>query len=189
MKEKIKLELSPKDFGTLAELVYVGNWIINSVRLHKDFIKKYDRIYEKIAKAFYKTLTPEEKDNFSCADRCLEDAMTDYIYNYEDKVFNANLADKLADFNYPKDDCLTINQHVSHQYEEALEKNGLAVVSIKVKDFEEKLKAINDIEDVSEAEGNPFCSERMARVEEMCKASRKRFYGDEITPNEDDDSE
>ena len=44
----VNIELTNKEFRRLLDLVYIGNWILNSARPENDRIEDYDEIQEKI---------------------------------------------------------------------------------------------------------------------------------------------
>ena len=44
----MNIELTEKEFRRLLDLVYVGNWILNSTRQEDDRFEDYDRLQEKL---------------------------------------------------------------------------------------------------------------------------------------------
>lgn len=92
----MKIELSPKQYQTLLELVYLGNWMINSYR--ENTIAKYDDLEQQLfsmAKEFdladladdegYPTLKFEE-----------ETPVHDFTGEYDDNLFWDELPHRLA---------------------------------------------------------------------------------------------
>lgn len=95
----MKIELTDRQFRYLLDLVYIGNWVINSTR-EDDRIKEYDQVeslvfshclQQKMSKLveFYKgELIPSR----AFSDGGIHEA----IENYEDVIFYEILAEELA---------------------------------------------------------------------------------------------
>ena len=75
----MKIELTEQQYRYLLDLVYIGNWVLNSTR-EEDRIKEYDQVESLI---------------FS---HCIRHRMSKHeaIENYEDVVFYEILAEELA---------------------------------------------------------------------------------------------
>ena len=96
----MKLELTEKQFRYLLDLVYIGNWVINSTRDENDRIQEYDRLeseifshclphrMEKLVEMYEGELIPSR----AFADGGIHEA----IEQYEDVVFFEILAEELA---------------------------------------------------------------------------------------------
>lgn len=93
------IELTKKEFRYLLDLVYIGNWILNSIR-ESDRFEDYDLLQEKIF-----ALAP--KNGLSELVKCYmghvfpsmayeEGGIHDAIGDYEDAVFFDILAEELA---------------------------------------------------------------------------------------------
>ena len=95
----MKLELTKQQFRYLLDLVYIGNWVINSTR-ENDRIKEYDQVeslvfshclqqkMSKLVELYKGELIPSR----AFADGGIHEA----IENYEDVVFYEILAEELA---------------------------------------------------------------------------------------------
>jgi len=57
-------DLTEEEFKILCELVFLGNWLINSVRPPDTIIEKYDLLALKIQKLHSNLLSPQEKRAF-----------------------------------------------------------------------------------------------------------------------------
>ena len=96
----MKLELTEQQFRYLLDLVYIGNWVINSTRDENDRIKEYDHLeseifshclhhrMEKLVEMYEGELIPSR----AFADGGIHEA----IEQYEDVVFFEILAEELA---------------------------------------------------------------------------------------------
>ena len=95
----MQINLTPKEFRRLLDLVYIGNWVINSTR-EDDRIKEYDQVeslvfshclqhkMSKLVELYRGELIPSR----AFADGGIHEA----IENYEDVVFYEILAEELA---------------------------------------------------------------------------------------------
>ena len=96
----MKIELSEQQFRYLLDLVYIGNWVINSTREEDDRIREYDELesmvfshclhhrMEKLVELYDGELIPSR----AFADGGIHEA----IEQYEDVVFFEILAEELA---------------------------------------------------------------------------------------------
>lgn len=95
----MKIELTEQQFRYLLDLVYIGNWVINSTR-EDDRIKEYDQVeslvfshclrhkMSKLVELYHGELIPSR----AFADGGIHEAIMDY----EDTVFFEILAEELA---------------------------------------------------------------------------------------------
>ena len=96
----MKIELSEQQFRYLLDLVYIGNWVINSTREEDDRIREYDEVesmifshclhhrMSKLVELYNGELIPSR----AFADGGIHEA----IEQYEDVVFFEILAEELA---------------------------------------------------------------------------------------------
>ena len=96
----MKIELSEQQFRYLLDLVYIGNWVVNSTREEDDRIREYDEVesmifshclhhrMEKLVELYDGELIPSR----AFADGGIHEA----IEQYEDVVFFEILAEELA---------------------------------------------------------------------------------------------
>ena len=95
----MNIELSDKEFRFLLDLVYIGNWVLNSTR-DSDRIEEYDRMEEKIfsycANNGLEALLSKHGGNPEPSRAYEEGGIHEAISDYEDAVFFEILAEELA---------------------------------------------------------------------------------------------
>lgn len=93
------IELTQKEFRHLLDLVYIGNWILNSVR-GNDRFEEYDLLQEKIfalaAQNGLSELAQSYLGHIFPSRAYEEGGIHDAIADYEDAVFFDILAEELA---------------------------------------------------------------------------------------------
>lgn len=93
------IQLTMKEFRHLLDLVYIGNWILNSTR-GNDRFEDYDLVQEKIFSTAMKNGLPELAQVYLgrvFPSRAYEEGgIHDAIADYEDAVFFDILAEELA---------------------------------------------------------------------------------------------
>ncbi|MEA4895767.1 MAG: hypothetical protein VB064_10965 [Oscillospiraceae bacterium] len=93
------IKLSTKEFRHLLDLVYIGNWILNSTR-GNDRFEDYDLVQEKIFALAAQNGLPELTQTYLgrvFPSRAYEEGgIHDAIADYEDAVFFDILAEELA---------------------------------------------------------------------------------------------
>ena len=95
----MEIELSKKEFRRLLDLVYIGNWILNSIR-GTDRFEDYDKVESKLFSlcrnvgmdALVERWEGEEMPSRAFSDGGIQEAIMDY----EDTVFYEILAEELA---------------------------------------------------------------------------------------------
>ena len=103
----MQINLTPKEFRRLLDLVYIGNWVLNSTR-ENDRIKEYDQveslIFSQCLSQGMKSLV-EQLDGELIPSRAFADGgIHEAIANYEDATFYELLAEELSrrDMDYPE---------------------------------------------------------------------------------------
>ena len=95
----MQIDLTKKEFRRLLDLVYIGNWILNSTR-GDDRIDDYDRVESKLFSLAAKTGMPELAEKWEgeiIPSRAFsEGGIHEAIMDYEDTVFFEILAEELA---------------------------------------------------------------------------------------------
>lgn len=100
----MQIEMSKKEFRRLLDLVYIGNWVLNSTR--EDRFRDYDQIenlmFSKCPENGMEILTEEENGEFYPSRAYEEGGIHEAIAYYEDNIFYEILAEELArrDMNY-----------------------------------------------------------------------------------------
>ena len=135
----MNIELSEKEFRRLLDMVYIGNWILNSAR-GDDRFEDYDLLQEKLF-----ALCPghgmrslvETWQGHIVPSRAYEDGgIHEAIADYEDAVFYNILAEELArrDLGLENSDPEDFSQlqERMEEYMEEFDKNGLNTINIDI---------------------------------------------------------
>lgn len=95
----MQIEMTEKEFRRLLDIVYVGNWILNSTR-GDDRIEDYDhvenRIFSYCEKLGFKELYAKLGDAYLPSAAFEAGGIQEAIADYEDTVFFEILAEELA---------------------------------------------------------------------------------------------
>lgn len=103
----MQIELTSKEFRRLLDLVYIGNWVLNSIR-GEDRFQDYDHIESKLfglCRENKMQMLVEDWNGTSIPSRAYaEGGIHEAIAFYEDNVFYEILAEELSrrDMNYPE---------------------------------------------------------------------------------------
>ena len=97
----MNIELTPKEFRRLLDLVYIGNWVLNSTR-GDDRFRDYDDLESKIF-ALSPALSEPWTGTIVPSRAYTEGGIHEAIAYYEDNVFYEILAEELSrrDMDYP----------------------------------------------------------------------------------------
>ena len=135
----MNIELTNKEFRRLLDLVYIGNWILNSTRPEDDRIEDYDDIQEKLfsqcGKAGMLALIQVWQGHVFPSKAYEEGGIHEAIADYEDAVFFDILAEELArrdmDFEHVnQNDVNELNSRMG-EYLSEFESNGVNNVVIE----------------------------------------------------------
>lgn len=134
----MNIELSKKEFRFLLDLVYVGNWILNSTRgdiRFEDYDKLESKLFAYCLKAGMHSLV-EIHDNEVLPSRSyIEGGIHDAIMDYEDTMFYEILAEELArrDMNFEPINADNYEELASRidEYIEEFENNGIDNIKIE----------------------------------------------------------
>ena len=98
----MQIELTSKEFRRLLDLVYIGNWVLNSTR-GEDRFQDYDNLESKIF-ALSPALSEPWNGTVIPSRAFAEGGIHEAIAYYEDNVFYEILAEELSrrDMNYPE---------------------------------------------------------------------------------------
>ena len=102
----MKIELSKKEFRRLLDMVYIGNWVLNSTR-GADRFADYDNVESKLfglCRTMGMDSLTEKWEGQDVPSRAFADGgIHEAIMDYEDTVFFEILAEELArrDMEYP----------------------------------------------------------------------------------------
>ena len=102
----MQINLTPKEFRLLLDMVYIGNWVLNSTR-GDDRFQEYDSIESKLFGLCRGTnlhpLVEKWEDQDVPSRAYMEGGIHEAIAYYEDNVFYEILAEELSrrDMDYP----------------------------------------------------------------------------------------
>ena len=98
----MQIDLTPKEFRLLLDMVYIGNWVLNSTR-GADRFHEYDQLMSKIF-ALSPALSRVEYGVVMPSEAYTHGGIHEAIAYYEDNVFYEILAEELArrDMGYPE---------------------------------------------------------------------------------------
>ncbi len=128
----MNIELSDKEFRRLLDLVYIGNWILNSTR-GEDRFEDYDLLQEKLfamcSKNGMKPLVEAYMGHYFPSRAYEEGGIHEAIADYEDAVFFDILAEELArrdmlEENLNQDDLNELSSRMN-DYMDEFERNGI----------------------------------------------------------------
>lgn len=134
----MNIELSDKQFRRLLDLVYIGNWILNSTR-GEDRFKDYDDLQEKLfalcSKNGMNSLVQFYMGHYFPSKAYEDGGIHEAIADYEDAVFFDILAEELArrdmlEENLSQDDMTELAARMD-DYMDEFEKNGIDNLSIE----------------------------------------------------------
>lgn len=137
--EALQLELSKKEFRRLLDMVYIGNWILNSAR-GDDRFEDYDDLEEKLfslcAQEGMGSLS-QVWEGHSYPSRAYEEGgIHEAIADYEDAVFYQILAEELARRDLGLEDSdpedFTELTERMDDYLDEFEKNGLDGITVEL---------------------------------------------------------
>ena len=132
----MNIELTSKEYRLLLDMVYIGNWILNSTRTD-DRIEDYDLLQEKLfAKAPANGMRSlvESWQGHIFPSRAYEDGgIHEAIADYEDAVFFDILAEELArrDLGEDCDDLAALTARMD-EYMDEFEANGVENLTLDV---------------------------------------------------------
>ena len=133
----MNIELTDKEFRRLLDMVYIGNWILNSIR-GDDRIKDYDDLESKIfahcLKSGMFSLIELVNGEILPSGEFSEGGIHEAIMDYEDTVFYEILAEELArrDMNFEPisaENMAELTERID-EYIEEFEENGVNNISL-----------------------------------------------------------
>ena len=123
----MKIELTSKEFRRLLDLVYIGNWVLNSTR-GDDRFQDYDDLESKIF-ALSPALSESWNGTTVPSRAYAEGGIHEAIAYYEDNVFYEILAEELSrrDMDYPEITAENYDEIMNRmqQYMEIFQVSGL----------------------------------------------------------------
>ena len=134
----MNVELTEKEFRRLLDMVYIGNWVLNSCR-DDDRFEDYDLLEEKLFSLCpehgMRTLVQRWRGHSYPSRAVEEGGIHEAIADYEDAVFYDILAEELARRDMdaeqlPQSDTEELARRIDEYYEE-FEKNGIDNVKVE----------------------------------------------------------
>ena len=123
----MQIELTYKEFRRLLDLVYIGNWVLNSTR-GNDRFADYDNLESKIF-AHSPALSEPWNGTIVPSRAYAEGGIHEAIAYYEDNVFYEILAEELSrrDMNYPEINAENYDEIIDRmqQYMEVFQISGV----------------------------------------------------------------
>ena len=127
----MNIELTAKEFRRLLDLVFIGNWVLNSTR-GDDRFEDYDNVESKLfalCKGTPMESLVEDYNGKPIPSQAFNDGgIHEAIVNYEDVIFYDVLAEELArrDMGYPEIDTRNYDELVERMedYIDEFERNG-----------------------------------------------------------------
>ena len=128
----VNFELSDKEFRRMLDLIYIGNWILNSTR-GEDRFEDYDLLQEKLfalaGRSGMKSLVESYMGHHFPSKAYEEGGIHEAIADYEDAVFFDILAEELArrdmlEENLNQEDLNELSARMN-DYMDEFEKNGI----------------------------------------------------------------
>ena len=135
----MKIELTQKQFRRLLDMVYIGNWILNSTR-GKDRFSDYDEvesyIFAQCLKFGMTSLFEFHDGGFLPSRAFSEGGIHEVIMDYEDTVFYEILAEELArrDMNHAPINSENYEELTCRidEYIAEFEKNGMDNIQLEI---------------------------------------------------------
>ena len=135
----MNIELTEKEFRRLLDMVYIGNWILNSTR-GDDRFEDYDLIQEKLFALCpangMRSLVQIWRGHIFPSQAYEDGGIHEAIADYEDAVFYNILAEELARRDLGLEDCdpddFTELTARMEEYLAEFDKNGLNTINIDI---------------------------------------------------------
>ncbi len=133
------IELSEKEFRRLLDMVYIGNWVLNSTR-EEDRFEDYDELEEKIFSLCLQhdmhSLVQRWRGHIYPSRAYEEGGIHEAIADYEDAVFFDILAEELArrdmdSEHLSPDDVNELNSRME-EYISEFERNGIENIKVDI---------------------------------------------------------
>lgn len=129
------IDLTDKEFRRLLDLVYIGNWILNSTR-PGDRFEDYDIVQEKLfslcANNGMQKLIERWQGHIFPSKAYEDGGIHEAIADYEDAVFYDILAEELAHRDLGEDASLSALTARIDEYLDEFEANGVANLTVDI---------------------------------------------------------
>ena len=130
----MKIELSTKQFRRLLDLVYIGNWVLNSTR-GADRIPDFDEveslIFSQCLRCGMGSLVQLSDEGIIPSNAFAEGGIHEAIMDYEDAVFFDILAEELAHRDIAEGDAVESELALRREsYIREFEQNGISNINV-----------------------------------------------------------
>ena len=140
----MKINFTKKQYEQLLDIVYLGDWIANSIRVGDEQLKEYNQIFQYVG-SFAKEFNQEDKveysrkyDEYHPTNEYAE-KLYPIVEDYDDFVFWQELADRLAARDIKRsgetfdthDDYMKRYFQLQTEYEEELAENGMENLEVR----------------------------------------------------------
>lgn len=182
---QIELKLKEGEFKKLMQFVFLGNYVINGIRIPKDRLQGYDALMTKLLRKQYETKIrlpgedAEENELTDLRDR-LYDSVCEYLETFEQEVFIEKLGERLADIKYPVKDYDEISRYKNDRaleiYISVLKEQGIECIDMEAPNIEKEvmngLIGIKSFEKAFALRMKQLMNEQDLSVEELAKRSK-----------------
>ena len=146
--EKIEIVLDEREFSALMQLVFLGNYVANSIRDEDHKIREYQVLDEKLTRLeyeIYQKISGEEAEENEIADLWEDtlDAVDDYLEEFEQDAFRERLAKWITWTNYPivphDEESLKKNWAAETEYLKIIKEKGVKFAQVSAPKIDERL--------------------------------------------------
>ena len=146
--EKVEIVLDEREFSALMQLVFLGNYVANSIRDEDHKIREYQALDEKLTRLeyeIYQKISGEEAEFNELVDLWDNtiDAVDEYLKDFEKDVFRERLARVITWSNYPilPNDEESLKKHwaAETEYIKLIKEKGIKFVQITAPKIDDRL--------------------------------------------------
>lgn len=147
LSDEIEIKLSKDELDRLVQFVFLGNFVINGIRLPQDCLMDYEtlakKIYDVKLNLGENKSDKNENELADLKDR-IYDSVSEYLEAYEQDMYLEKLAKRVTDINYPlngyDEKALFLNFRAEEIYIKILKENGDAYVHMGTPRIDELIK-------------------------------------------------
>ena len=144
----VEIKLNKKEFDRLMQLVFLGNYVINSIRGEKEQIEAYNRLDRKLTRLQYEVCNnipgreAEENELTDFHDWAI-DSVEGYLKDFERNIFLEKLAKWITWENYPiiPGDREALEKHwvAETEYRKIVKEQGFQFAKVSAPKIDDKL--------------------------------------------------
>lgn len=153
--EKIEIVLDEREFSALMQLVFLGNYVANSIRDEDHKIREYQALDEKLTRLeyeIYHKISGEEAEYNELADLWdyTYDAVDEYLEDFEKDVFRERLSRWITWKNYPiiphDEESLKKHWAAEAEYIKLIKESGIKFVQILAPKIDDRINVDRELE-------------------------------------------